>query len=53
MERPVGQRREEPRRPGAEPAVVRNLPFGRAGMLTYLVLDYEQRVDVLLIAWAG
>jgi hypothetical protein len=34
-------------------APVRNLPFGRAGLLTYLVLDDEQRVDVLLIAWAG
>ena len=27
-------------------APVRNLPFGRAGLLTYLVLDDEQRVDV-------
>ncbi len=34
-------------------APVRNLPFGRAGLLTYLVLDDEQRVDVLLITWAG
>lgn len=34
-------------------APVRNLPFGRAGLLTYLVLDDEQRVDVLLIAWTG
>ncbi len=32
---------------------VRNLPFGGAGMLTYLVLEEEQRVDVLLITWAG
>jgi hypothetical protein len=28
------------------------LAFG-AGMITYLVLEEERRVDVLLVAWAG
>jgi hypothetical protein len=29
------------------------LTFGFAGMLTYLVLDDEQRVDVLIVAWVS
>jgi hypothetical protein len=29
------------------------LAFGSAGMLTYLVLDDKQRVDVLIVAWAS
>ncbi|WP_300007600.1 hypothetical protein [Pseudonocardia sp.] len=32
---------------------VRNLPFGAAGMPTYLIVERDQRVDVLLITWAG
>jgi hypothetical protein len=32
---------------------VRNLPFGAAGMLTYLIVERDQRVDVLLITWSG
>lgn len=32
-------------------AAVRNLPFGASGMITYLILDRDQRVDVLLITW--
>lgn len=32
---------------------VRNLPFGTAGMVTYLVVEHQQRVDVLLVTWAG
>jgi hypothetical protein len=32
---------------------VRNLPFGAAGMVTYLVLEHERRVDILLITWVG
>ena len=32
---------------------VRNLPFGTAGMVTYLVVEHRQRVDVLLVTWAG
>jgi hypothetical protein len=32
---------------------VRNLPFGVAGMLTYLILEDQQRVDVLLVTWAA
>lgn len=34
-------------------APVRNLPFGAAGMLTYLIVERDQRVDVLLITWSG
>ena len=30
-----------------------NLPFGVAGMLTYLILEHQQRVDVLLVTWAA
>ena len=32
---------------------VRNLPFGVAGLLTYLVVEHERRVDILLVTWAG
>jgi hypothetical protein len=32
-------------------APVRNLPFGASGMLTYLILERDQRVDILLITW--
>jgi len=32
---------------------VRQLPFGGLGMITYLILDEQQRVDVLIITWAG
>ncbi|MBV9010963.1 MAG: hypothetical protein JO309_06060 [Pseudonocardiales bacterium] len=32
---------------------VRTLAFGSAGMLTYLVLDDEKRVDVLIVVWAS
>jgi hypothetical protein len=32
---------------------VRNLPFGAAGMITYLVVEHARRVDILLITWAG
>lgn len=32
---------------------VRNRPFGPAGMLTCLIVEHKQRVDVLLITWAG
>jgi hypothetical protein len=32
-------------------APVRNLPFGPGGMITYLILDRDQRVDILLITW--
>jgi hypothetical protein len=31
----------------------RNRPFGNAGMVTYLVVEHQQRVDVLLVTWAG
>jgi hypothetical protein len=30
---------------------VRTLPFGRAGLVTYLILDDQRRVDVLNIVW--
>lgn len=32
---------------------VRTLAFGSTGMVTYLVLDSEQRVDVLIVASVG
>jgi hypothetical protein len=32
---------------------VRNLPFGVAGMITYLVVEHERRVDILLVTWTG
>lgn len=40
--------------PDANPdGAVRSIPLGRSAMLIYLVLEREQRVDVLRIAWAG
>ena len=32
---------------------VRQLPFGSLGMITYLILDDQQRVDLLIVTWAG
>ena len=32
---------------------VRNLPFSAAGMITYLIVEHERRVDILLVTWAG
>jgi hypothetical protein len=32
---------------------VRVLPFGSAGMVTYLILEDQRRVDVLEVLWAG
>ena len=32
---------------------VRNLLFGAAGMVTYLIVEHERRVDILLVTWAG
>jgi hypothetical protein len=32
---------------------VRQLPFDRFGMVNYLVLDQQERVDVLIVTWAG
>jgi hypothetical protein len=32
---------------------VRHLPFGGLGMITYLILDDQQRVDLLIVTWAG
>lgn len=32
---------------------VRQLPFGDTGMITYLILDEQQRVDLLIVTWAG
>jgi hypothetical protein len=34
-------------------APVRQLPFGAAGMITYLIVDQSRRVDVLIVTWAG
>jgi hypothetical protein len=30
---------------------VRTLPFGPAGMLSYLILDADRRVDLLEVLW--
>lgn len=32
---------------------VRSLPFGDAGMITYLILEDQRRVDVLQVLWVG
>jgi hypothetical protein len=32
-------------------AAMRTLPFGTAGLVTYLILDDQRRVDVLRILW--
>jgi hypothetical protein len=42
-----------PINPDNPDGAVRTLAFGSARMLTYLVLDDEQRVDVLIVAWAS
>lgn len=42
-----------PINPDNPAGAVRTLAFGSAGMLTYLVLDDEHRVDVLIVAWAS
>jgi hypothetical protein len=43
---------QPPDQPGSAGAV-RTLAFGSSGMLTYLVLDDEKRVDVLIVAWVS
>lgn len=32
-------------------APMRTLPFGAGGLVTYLILDDERRVDVLRVLW--
>lgn len=32
---------------------VRTIGFGAAGLITYLVLDHDRRVDLLEVLWAG
>jgi hypothetical protein len=32
---------------------LRNLPFTGGGMITYLIVEPAQRVDVLTITWVG
>jgi hypothetical protein len=32
---------------------VRTLAFGAGGLLTYLILETDRRVDVLIVAWAS
>jgi hypothetical protein len=32
---------------------VRQLPFGQLGLITYLILEDQQRVDLLIVTWAG
>ena len=40
-------------RRGKPDGPVRTLAFGAAGMITYLILEDQQIVDVLSIFWAG
>lgn len=42
-----------PLTPGMQDSAVRVLPFGpqRIGMLTYLILDDQLRVDILQVIW--
>jgi hypothetical protein len=32
---------------------VRVMPFGRGGMITYLILEDQRRVDLLDVMWLG
>jgi hypothetical protein len=32
---------------------MRQLPFGGLGVITYLILDDQRRVDLLIVTWAG
>jgi hypothetical protein len=32
---------------------VRTMPLGRIGMIAYLILEDQQRVDLVKILWAG
>lgn len=32
---------------------VRTLAFGRAGIATYLILEEQRQVDVLIVLWVG
>jgi hypothetical protein len=32
---------------------VRTLPFGAGGMVTYLILEDQRRVDVITVMWVG
>jgi hypothetical protein len=34
-------------------APLRSWPFGRAGLLTYLILEDQQRVDLIRVVWVG
>ena len=38
---------------GNSEGAVRQLPFGQLGMITYLILDDQRRVDLLIVTWAG
>jgi hypothetical protein len=42
-----------PINPDNPKGAVRTLAFGASGLLTYLVLEPDRRVDVLIVAWAG
>ena len=42
-----------PRNKGNSGGAVRQLPFGQLGMITYLILEDQRRVDLLLVTWAG
>ena len=34
-------------------APLRSWAFGRAGLLTYLILEGQQRVDLIRVVWVG
>ncbi len=34
-------------------ALLRSWAFGRAGLLTYLILEDQQRVDLIRVVWVG
>ena len=34
-------------------APLRSWAFGRAGLLTYLILEDQQRVDLIRVVWVG
>lgn len=43
----------DPLRDDNPDGAVCTLPFGRGGMVTYLILEDQRRVDVLNVVWVG
>jgi hypothetical protein len=42
-----------PVNPDNPEGALRTLPFGHGGLISYLILEAQQRVDILLVQWAG